>query len=300
MRSMTGFASADGALEAEGVSFRWDAKSVNGRGLDLKMRTPSGWEAEEPNWRALAAKRFTRGSVSLALSISETLAQSGLKLNKEALQEAAAWVVEAERALNAAGAAPAGVSPEALLQFRGVLESAQADRRAEKSEALVRGVLAALGAALDGLVASRAEEGARLATTLSRIVQEIETLTDRAVQRAEARGELAKARLAERVAALLEAGAPVDEGRLAQELALLATRLDVQEEIDRLRAHIAAARDLIAADEPVGRKFDFLAQEFLREANTLCSKSQDAALTEIGLALKVAIDQLKEQVANVE
>lgn len=300
MRSMTGFASAEGALEAEGVAFRWDAKSVNGRGLDLKIRAPAGWDAEEPGWRALASKRFARGSVSLSLTLSETAPEGALSLNHEALARAAGWAAEAAKALEAAGVAAQGASPEALLQIRGVLESAQTERRSERSEALSRAVAAALEKALDGLAAARAEEGARLAETLGRIVTEIESLTKAAAERAEARSGTAKERLAERVAALIEAGAPSDEGRLAQELAMLATRLDVQEEIDRLRAHIEAARGLIAAGEPVGRKMDFLAQEFLREANTLCSKSQDAPLTETGLALKVAIDQLKEQAANVE
>ena len=300
MQSMTGFASVEGAVEEEGAVFRWDAKSVNGRGLDLKLRAPGGWEAEEPGWRVAAGRRFIRGSVTLSLSFSETQSESAVSLNEEALARAAAWAVAAERAIIAAGGASRGVSPEGLLQLRGVLESAAVERRPERSEALIKAVVGALEATLDGLAKARAAEGARLAETLIRIVDEIERLTTQAAGQAASRGDGLKKRLAEKVAALMDGGAPADEGRLAQELALLATRLDVQEEIDRLRAHIEAARDLIAAGEPVGRRLDFLAQEFHREANTLCSKSQDPALTETGLALKVSIDQLKEQAANVE
>ncbi|MEL6977136.1 MAG: YicC/YloC family endoribonuclease [Pseudomonadota bacterium] len=302
MKSMTGFATVEaGAEGGDGPSWRWDAKSVNGRGLDVKLRTPAGWERQEALWRAAIAERFARGSLSVTLSWSDAAAEGRPTLNAAALDRAAAWAAAADRALARQGAPRRGVAPEALLQLRGVVETTGPERRAEREEAEIAAVAASLARALDQLAEARAAEGARLAEIMARVLSEIEALTDAAARLAEARAPSVKARLAERVAALLEAGAPpIEEGRLAQELALLATKLDVTEEIDRLRAHIAQARALMAEGAPVGRKLDFLCQEFNREANTLCAKSQDPALTETGLALKVAIDQLKEQAANVE
>ncbi|MEM9724841.1 MAG: DUF1732 domain-containing protein [Pseudomonadota bacterium] len=306
MQSMTGFAAVERTADA--AQLRWEAKSVNGRGFDLRIRSPSGWEAEEAAWRALAAKRIARGSVSITLYVEASAEETGPSLNAAALARAAAWTAEAERALAAAGATLRGAAPEALLQIKGVLEHATGGRGGDGPRDLSRGpdpdtaaaARGLLAEALDGLCAARAAEGARQVETLTAILSDIETLTEKASAQADLRGDAQRAKLSARVAALIGADAPVDEERLAQELALIATRLDVAEEIDRLRAHLSAARDLIASDGPVGRKLDFLAQEFNREANTLCAKSQDAALTETGLALKVAIDQLKEQAANVE
>lgn len=309
MKSMTGFATAEGIVGAAGdggTRWRWDAKSVNNRGLDLKLRTPSALDAEEPAWRAMAAERFARGAVTLTLSLGEAgeTAAPAPRLNPAALAEAAAWAAAAEAALAEAGATSRGVAPEALLQLRGVLEAPGAERPAGRGEgvspALATAVREGLARALAGLAAARAEEGARLKETLGRLVDEIAAQTGRAEAAAAARQGGIKAKLKERVAALLAAGAPLEEGRLAQELAQLAVKLDVREELDRLAVHIAAARDLLEEGAPVGRRLEFLTQELNREANTLCAKSQDVALTEIGLALKVAIDQVKEQAANVE
>lgn len=305
MRSMTGFASAEGvvAIEESGLEtrWRWDAKSVNGKGLDIRMRTPTGWERAEPEWRALAQSRFARGSVTLALTLAEEKAERAARLDPAALARAAADLKAAADALAAAGLPPASPGPEALLAQRGVYEAESGSARTEAAQAALEAALkAGLADALDGLTAARGAEGAHLSTTLARQMEEIETLRARAETAAEARHGTQKARLREKVAGLLEAGAPIDEARLAQELAQIAVKTDVREELDRLSAHVAAARALFADPAPIGRKLDFLTQEFNREANTLCAKAQDPALTEIGLALKVLIDQVREQAANVE
>lgn len=308
MRSMTGFASADGvvapaddAASATPVVWRWDAKSVNGRGLEARMRLPSGWEAQEGAWRARVAERFKRGSISLTLSVSEASAMRPLKVNAEVLEQVIAAAATVREAVKSRGGPEPSLSIDGLLGLRGVLETDAPEAGASgPSEAAVAAASAGFEAALDGLAAARAEEGARLKATLSSQIDQIETLTDRAETEAAARGDVVKERLRERVAALLEAGPELDPARLAQEAALIAVKADVREEIDRLRSHVAGARALLADTAPVGRKLDFLTQEFNREANTLCSKSQDAALTETGLQLKVVIDQLREQASNVE
>ena len=306
MRSMTGFGAAEGAVEgASGASsWRWEARSVNGRGLDIRLRTPNGWEGEEPKWRAAAQALFRRGSVSLSLQIEDRAEARPLRLNEDALSRviAAALVVEAKA--QEAGLSTVSPSIDGLLGLRGVLETDQSAERSDADRAALSEALrAGLDAALAGLVAARAGEGAKLFETLSGHLDTIAALTEDAAAQAAAREPAMKERLRQRVAATLEAaaGAPeMDDARLSQELALLAVKADVQEEIDRLRTHIASARALIASTEPIGRKLDFLAQEFNREANTLASKAQDAALTETALGLKVVIDQLKEQAANVE
>lgn len=305
---MTGFASAEGAESGPFGRFqwRWEARSVNGRGLDVRVRAPNGWDRCDAAWRALAAERFARGSITISLNVDMDRggARGRLRLNAEALADAIAAAKQVDAELRAAGLSPAAASVEGLLGVKGVLEGetdAGCPTDLAADEAAAAAVTAGLAAALDGLAAARAAEGERLAATATALLDEIEALTAQARARADARRCGAGDRLTERVAALLGAGAPkIEEGRIAQELALLAVKADVREELDRLAAHMAAARDLVAARTPSGRKFDFLVQEFHREANTLCAKAQDAALTETGLALKHAIDQLKEQAANVE
>lgn len=298
---MTGFASVE-AGEGD-TRWRWDAKSVNGRGLELRLRSPNGWEAQEAGWRSAASRRFKRGSITLSLTIERAESAAAAVLDEGALIAAVGAVGRAREALQAAEIETAPIAPERLLGLRGVYETEAAGRSAAGGaggEALAKAVAAALEETLEGLARARAEEGARVAAVLTGLVDEIERLTEEAAVRAGDRVETLREKLRERVAALLGAGAEMEEGRLAQELALIAVKIDVTEEIERLRGHVAAARVLLAAPEPVGRKLDFLAQEFNREANTLCSKAQDPALTETGLALKVMIDQLREQAANVE
>lgn len=302
LRSMTGFAAVEGSRE--GLSWRWEMRSVNARGLDIRWRGPEGREALETAMRREAQARLARGSVSIALRVSEKGEESGPRLTVDegalAALLAAARVVHEK--VTAAGMPTAPVSIEAILSQRGVLERTETIPDPKAREAEDRLILQDGIRALEALAAMRAEEGARLAEVLGGQVDRIEALTEEAEAAAAARAAAQGDLLRRRLAAVLDAagqGAP-DEARLAQELAILAVKGDVREEIDRLRAHVAAARDLMGREEPVGRRLDFLTQEFNREANTLCSKADFAALTEAGLELKTIIDRLREQVQNIE
>ncbi|MEO0359965.1 MAG: YicC/YloC family endoribonuclease [Pseudomonadota bacterium] len=299
MQSMTGFAAEAGA--AEGRRWRWEARSVNARGLDLRLRLSDGSDLTEADLRPLVQKRLTRGSVQISLKFDGAAAPEGLVLNEAALDAALGAVERAAALAEARGLLLAPSTAADVAAMRGVLEpgAPPAD-----DEALRAALLATFEATLDALLAARAGEGARLAAALSGQVDRIEALAAEAAAAHEAQGAAAASRIAERVAALMaassEAGAAPDPDRLAQELALIAMKADVREELDRLSAHIAAARDLLAADGPVGRKLDFLTQEFNREVNTICAKSNSAALTQAGLEMKVVVDQLREQAQNVE
>lgn len=296
LMSMTGFAREGGAT-ADGAAFAWELRSVNGRGLDLRLRLPPGQDALEPALREAAAKRLKRGNVSANLSLKRE-ERPRLAPDPAALDQ----LLELAQALAARipGAAPPRA--EALLALPGAMraEAPEADEAAEEAR---RGELAAaFGRALDGLVAARRAEGEALHRVLSALLDEIAELHEAAGREAAGQPEAQRARFLEQVGALLgENGtARVPEERLAQEVAILAQRSDVREELDRLRAHIDAARGMLRAGEGVGRKLDFLVQEFMREANTLCSKSASVALTRVGLDLKAAIERLREQAANVE
>ncbi len=301
MQSMTGYGAAEGevvAAQTRRASWRWDARSFNGKGLDVRLRTPSGWERFEPDWRALAAARFQRGSITLTLSVAENAERAPIALNPAALAAAVAAAAHAATAVRAAGLPEPTLSLDGLLALKGVLGADAGEATASLAETEAERVTASLAEALDALAAARDAEGARLQAALAARLDEIAALADQAAAQAARRAPEQKARLKARVAALIEAGAETDSERLTHELALLAVKTDVAEEVERLRIHVASARELIGQDGPVGRKLDFLTQEFNREANTLCSKAQDAELTETGLALKVAIDQLREQAAN--
>jgi uncharacterized protein (TIGR00255 family) len=291
--SMTGFADAQGGRD--GLRWRWEAKSVNGRGLDLRLRLPPGFDSVEPAARVLATERFRRGSIQATLSMETADAARGLRVDAAALASA---VRIAREVAAETGLAPARV--DGLLALKGVIvqdDTAPADdvgRAARDAN-----ILETLAAALDALSKARRSEGAKLAALLEAQMAEIERLVAEASTLAAAQPKALRDRLASQLKELLEAGTVAEE-RLAQEVALLALRADVREELDRLRAHVQEARALFASGEAVGRKLDFLAQEFNREANTLCSKSADIALTRTGLALKAAIDQFREQAQNVE
>jgi uncharacterized protein (TIGR00255 family) len=290
---MTGFARAEG--EESGLAWAWEVKSVNGKGLDLRLRLPPGYDHLELPLRNLAAARLKRGNVSVSLALEKRAAGAGLRINRAVLEQ----VVTLLRALETEiDAAPPRL--DGLLAIRGVLETADEAETPELRERRDAALLGSGERALDQLVATRAAEGARLGDVLARRLDEIATLVHEAETSAAAQPAALKARLRELVAALLDTGAALPEERLAQEAALLVGRADVREELDRLEAHIAAARDLLAEGAAVGRRLDFLCQEFNREANTLCSKSTDLTLTRIGLALKSSIEQLREQVQNVE
>jgi uncharacterized protein (TIGR00255 family) len=288
LASMTGFARRDGA--AKGGAWTCEARSVNGRNLDIRCRVPAGLEAADAAIRAEAARRFRRGSLTVSLTVSRGDATGEVRINRALLDR----LVQVARDY----AAPGGeVRIETLLGLRGVVESGEAPGE-DGDAALAASVAAALPALFDDLAAARAEEGARLAAVLGAHLDTIEDLVRQARATAGAQPAAIRQRLALQLAELLDG--PLPEERLAQEVALLAGRADVREELDRLDAHVGQARDLLAEGGAVGRRLDFLMQEFNREANTLCSKSADIALTRIGLALKAAIEQLREQIQNVE
>ena len=289
---MTGFAESSGGHG--GLAWRWEAKSVNGRGLDLRLRTPPGLDGIEGPARKLAATRFSRGSLQVSLSIEPQAGARGLKIDAAALASA----VRLAREIAAeTGLAPARV--DGILGLKGVIVADEAAPQDEAARAhRDAAMLESLAAAFDGLVKERLNEGAKLEALLGAQLEEIERLTSEAGALAATQPAALKERLAAQMKDLLAGSLP--EERLAQEAALLATRADVREELDRLAAHVADARAMLKAGQGVGRKLDFLAQEFNREANTLCSKSTDIALTRTGLALKAVIDQFREQSQNVE
>jgi uncharacterized protein (TIGR00255 family) len=291
--SMTGFADATGAQG--NLHWRWEARSVNGRSLDLRLRTPPGHDGLEAPARRLAAERFLRGAFQISLTVETDSASRGLTVDAVALASA---VKIAREVAAETGLAPARV--DGLLSLKGVIVADDGVPLDEPGRAARdAAILESLAAAFDKLGKARATEGAKLAALLSAQVDEIERLVAEAGALAAAQPQALKARLSAQIAELL-AGGQVAEDRLAQEVALLATKADVREELDRLTAHVQDARALLKEGKGVGRKLDFLSQEFNREANTLCSKSADIALTRTGLALKAVIDQFREQSANVE
>jgi uncharacterized protein (TIGR00255 family) len=296
LASMTGFARADGTLP-DGASFLWEVRSVNGRGLDLRLRLPNGFDAVEPALRDAAGKVFKRGNISATLTIKRE-EKAGPRLTPDPVALDQALRLALDLAARIPGAPPPRA--EALLTLPGVLraESAELDEAAEEARRTV--VAKGFDAALKGLAKARAAEGARLAEILAVLIDEIAALVTLARDAAADQPAQQKARLLESLAALLEGERRVPEERLAAEVALLAAKSDVREEIDRLNAHIAEARALLASGDAVGRRLEFLTQEFVREANTLCSKSATVALTRLGLDLKAAIERLREQAANVE
>ncbi|NPD15830.1 YicC family protein [Xinfangfangia sp. D13-10-4-6] len=294
--SMTGFAAARG--QAAGFGWSWDLRSVNGKGLDLRLRVPDWIDGLEAQLRTALQKALGRGNVSLSLRLSrDEVAAVGPRLNEAALQAALSLAAEVEDRAAARGLGLAPMTAADVLGMRGILETAGSD---EDTAPLAQAILADLPGLLADFNASRAAEGQALQAVIQGQLASITTLVAQAQAAAEARRPKAREALREALARLGQNPDGYDETRIAQELALLAVKADVTEEIDRLRAHIAAATALLADTAPVGRKFDFLMQEFLREANTLLSKSQDRELTRIGLDLKTVIDQMREQVQNVE
>ncbi|MFN3994024.1 MAG: YicC/YloC family endoribonuclease [Tabrizicola flagellatus] len=297
MISMTGFAARRGA--GAGFGWVWDLRSVNGKGLDLRLRVPDWIEGLEAAIRAELQKAIPRGNVSLTLKVApeEGGADAGFPLNEAALGAALASLARVEAAAIAAGVTLRQPTAADVLTLRGVIE--QGGQETDTAP-LRAALLADLPALLADFAAMRAAEGRALAQVLSAQLDRIAALTAEAQAETVTRGATQAETLREALARVLAATDAVDETRLAQELALIAVRTDVTEELDRLTAHVAAARALVADPAPVGRKLDFLMQEFMREANTLCSKAQSLALTRIGLDLKTVIDQMREQVQNVE
>jgi len=293
LSSMTGFARAEGEWMTD--RFVWEVRSVNARGLDIRCRLPAGYETMESDVRARISAKLIRGSVNLTFSIVSGAAGSSVVLNRAALD---ALMASAKEAAKDYGVEAPGL--DALLSARGVVEVSEPALSDEDREARAKAMMTTLDAAIASLIAARQQEGAHLAALLAGQIDRMESLLEGARASAETQPEALRERLHRQVSDLMEASKGLDETRLTQELALLATKADVREEVDRLAAHIAAARDLLATDGAIGRKFDFLTQEFGREANTLCSKAADIALTRIGLDMKAVIDQIREQVQNVE
>jgi len=289
--SMTGFARAQG--EAPGTSWIWEVKSVNGRALDLRLRLAPGFDAVEPELRAALAQRFRRGNISANLSLSRTTAPA-LRVNREALSQLVALINELTGEVEAAPPRLDG-----LLALRGVVETVENEDEAVV-EARRQAVLAGWSAALDQLAAARADEGARIGALLKSQLDEMAVLAAAAEGCAATQPAAIRERLRTMLANLADLMPSMPEERVAQEVALLATRSDIREEIERLRAHIEQASELLQQDEAVGRRLDFLCQELNREANTLCSKSTDIELTRTGLSLKAVIEQFREQVQNIE
>lgn len=295
LTSMTGFAARAG--QAEGFTWSWELRSVNGKGFDLRFRMPDWLGALEADLRKQVSAIVSRGSVSLNLRISRDAGDNALEINPEALTRVLDAIAQIEDQAGSVGVNLTPASASDVMNFRGVMDAPQ---NRDASEGLLAALRADIAPLLDSFDAMRAAEGASLHGVLSRQLDEVETLTKTAQALLAARADDMRSSFEAAIARVMDSRADMDEARIAQEIAVLAVKSDVTEEIVRLHAHVTAARDLLASGIPVGRKLDFLCQEFNREANTLCSKAQNAQLTEIGLALKVLIDQMREQVQNVE
>ena len=295
LASMTGFARATGQLD--GLAWTWEVKSVNGRALDLRFRLPPGFDALEAAARQTIGAKLKRGSVTCSLQIAETGSRVSYRLNEALLDQVNGIIGRVAEKIETAAPRLDGI-----LGLRGVIEVVEPEVDEAAREAREAALSQGLKAAVERLAENRAAEGRHLEGILTGLLDEMASLSADARRVAAARPDAWRARLEEQVATVLEKAPQVSEERLAQELALIIARGDIREELDRLAAHLAAARTAIAKEEPggTGRRLDFLAQELNREANTLCSKSGDAELTRIGLDLKLAIDRFREQAANVE
>ena len=293
LNSMTGFARSQASQGASAIV--WELKSVNGKAFDVRFRLPMGLDHLEASLREALGAKIKRGNIQASLAMTTQTQQGGIKINQAVLQQYLLAAAEMQKTLG--GGPP---RPEALLALKGVVEPA--DDTVPEDDAKLRdaAVVKSFAEAAESLVASRREEGQRIAKTIDAMIERIASLTADAEANPARQPATIRQRLKEQVEKLVETGVALDPDRLHQEAILQATRVDIAEEIDRLKTHVAAARVLLKSAEPMGRKFDFLAQEFNREANTLCSKSNDSALTATGLELKTVIDQLREQVQNIE
>lgn len=292
--SMTGFARLDGAWQE--YRWVWEVKSVNGKGLDVRMRLPQGLESLDIPARAMMAEHLTRGNVNCVLTFDRVNANAGVHVNNQVLDS---LVDAAKAAAKRHGLKKPRI--EELLELRGVIEVKDTTLTEEQVAERDRILLAGLAEALRGVVAMRRGEGARMATVLHDEIRTIGELVALARAVPSQQPGAMREKLHKQISDLLSGSSvPIDQDRLAQEAAYMAVKADVREELDRLGAHVLAATELLENGGPAGRKLDFLSQEFGREANTVCSKSSDPALSRIGLDLKAVIDQLREQVANIE
>lgn len=293
LASMTGFARADGAAGRARLTV--ELRSVNAKGLDIRLRLPPTFDGLEPAMRAELGKRFSRGSLSATLTLQRDSAAAEVRINEEVLT---AVLVAADRI--AGRFAVERPRLDGLLAVRGVLEVAEPEEGEAERRAIEAAMVETFSRAADALAVSRLAEGQSLEKILLERLAAIGALAEAAEHNPARRPEAIRQKLAEQLDALFSAESRLDPDRLHQEAALLAIRADIREEIDRLKAHVGQARDLLGAGGPVGRRLDFLAQELGRETNTLCSKSNDLSLTAIGLDMKAAVEQFREQVQNLE
>jgi uncharacterized protein (TIGR00255 family) len=290
---MTGFARSHGASGP--YTFEWELKSVNAKGFDLPLRLPPGWDEIEAPAKKRAGELLVRGTVYANLNVKRTNAVAQVRINEDVL--AAVVKVAGQVAGRIDAVAP---SVDGLLAIKGVIEVVEPEGDEEEDKAARAAAMAAFEQALTELVDMRRREGETLGKVLAARVDEIEQLARRAEAAPGRKPEAIRARLAEQIAALLETSDRFDQDRLSQEALLIATKADIREELDRIASHVAQARDILGKGGPVGRRLDFLAQEFNREVNTCCSKSNDIELTNTGLAMKNVVEQFREQVQNLE
>jgi uncharacterized protein (TIGR00255 family) len=293
LSSMTGFARGHGV--AGSYAWSWEIKSVNAKGLDLRLRLPPGWDAVEVPARKNATEKLSRGTVYGNLTVERKGVAPTVKVNEPVL----AAVLATLKALSGkVEASPPTL--DGILSLKGVIEVTEEDEREEDRRAAEAAIIAGFDRLLADLVAMRREEGATLGRLLSARLDEIAALAARAEAAPGRKPEAIKARLAEQVATLLAASTRFDSDRLHQEAILIASKADIREELDRLASHVAQVRKMIADGGPIGRRLDFLAQELNRESNTLTAKANDVELTNIGLELKSVVEQFREQVQNLE
>jgi uncharacterized protein (TIGR00255 family) len=293
LSSMTGFARSHGVSGS--YAWAWEIKSVNGKGLDVRLRLPPGWDAIEPGLRARAAETLARGSIQAGLTVERSGAAPVVRVNAAVLEAVLATARQLARQIESA---PPSI--DGLLALKGVMEVSDAEENEEEKRSAEAAVTKGFAEAVGALATMRRHEGAALGQVLMTRLSEIAVLAARADQSPGRQPEAIRARLAEQIATLLDQSDRFDPDRLHQEAILIATKADVREELDRLAAHVAQARSLIEQGGAIGRRLDFLAQELNREGNTLCSKANDLELTNIGLELKATVEQFREQVQNVE
>jgi uncharacterized protein (TIGR00255 family) len=293
LSSMTGFARSHGTSGP--YAFEWELKSVNAKGFDFRMRLPPGWDEIEAPIRKRSADVLSRGTVYANLTVKRANAASVVRINEDVLASVLKVATELSGKIDAV--AP---SIDGLLSIKGVLEVVEPETDEAEERAAKTAAAEAFEQALRSLVDMRKREGTALGQILSQRMNEIEGLARKAEAAPGRRPEAVKARLAEQIAALLETSDRFDEDRLSQEAILIVAKADIREELDRIASHVAQARELIGKGGPIGRRLDFLAQEFNREVNTCCSKSNDLELTNIGLEMKNVVEQFREQVQNLE
>jgi uncharacterized protein (TIGR00255 family) len=293
LSSMTGFARGHGTSGA--YAFEWELKSVNAKGFDLRVRLPAGWDELEPLARKRAAEVLSRGTVYANLTVKRANALSTVRVNEDVLTSVVKIATQLAGRIDAV--AP---SIDGLLAIKGVIEVVEPESTEAEDKTARAAAFATFEQALLHLVDMRKREGVALGQILSQRMDEIEVLMRKAEAAPGRKPEAIRARLAEQIAALLDSSDRFDPDRLSQEAVMIATKADIREELDRIASHIAQAREMIGKGGAVGRRLDFLAQEFNREVNTCCSKSNDLELTNTGLEMKNVVEQFREQVQNLE